>query len=52
MWIFEQLLGRGIEVALLRAADREDRADSDATTTTAAPAAAPTAALTAAREER
>jgi hypothetical protein len=48
MWIYEQLLGRGIEVALLRAADRDDRPDGDTTTTTASPAAAPTAA----REER
>jgi hypothetical protein len=48
MSIFEQLLGRGIEVALLRAADRDDRPDSDTTTTAAVTTAAPTTA----REER
>jgi hypothetical protein len=48
MWIFEQLLGRGIEVALLRAADRDGGPDDDITPTPAATTAAPTPA----REER
>ncbi|MDF2575376.1 MAG: hypothetical protein K0S05_2288 [Agromyces sp.] len=50
MWLYEQLLGRGIEIALLTAAARDDqpapgRAPATAPTATAATATAATAAL-------